>query len=64
MSDRLKLRYIAPGRYALTGRIGDDGVEEPTASPGIPCDVEGAQVQDALPNAVLSRGAHDPRLRL
>jgi hypothetical protein len=48
----------------LTGRIGYDGVEERATSPRISRDIKGAQVQDALPNSILCRGAHDPRLCL
>jgi hypothetical protein len=47
----------------LTGRISDDGVEEPAAPPGISRDIEGAQVQNALSGTILSRSAHDARLR-
>src|SRR6266702_1112902 len=46
-------------RLALTGSIGDDGVEEAATSPGIPCYVEGAQVQNALSDSILSRSAQD-----
>jgi hypothetical protein len=51
-------------RSELTGWIGDDGIEEPPASPRILRDIKSAQVQNALLDAILIRGAHDARLRL
>src|SRR5882757_9414315 len=48
--------------WELTWRIGYDGVEERATSPRISRDVEGAQVQEALPNRILCRGAHAPWL--
>jgi hypothetical protein len=41
----------------LTGRIGDDGVKEAATSPRISCDVERAQVQNALSDSILGRSA-------
>ena len=46
---------------ARTRWIGDDSIKEPTTSPGVTCDVEGAEVYDPLRNPVFSSRADDTR---
>ena len=46
----------------LTGRIGDDGVEELPASQGVTGYVKRTQVHDTVRNPILGSGSNDARL--